>query len=132
MASYLTSFNYGNQDISSGIDNFWLNGSLSISAVEQVNFLQRLFEQQLAIKGQTLMLFKQVMLVESTDEYQLFAKTGGGPLSKDSAIGWYVGMVKTADNSYYFALNLEMPTFKQLQAKRIDIAKAQLKKLGIL
>ncbi len=34
MQSYLSQFSYGNQDISSGIDNFWLNGSLQISALE--------------------------------------------------------------------------------------------------
>jgi len=40
MTAFLTRFDYGNQDISSGIDSFWLNGSIKISATEQVRFLQ--------------------------------------------------------------------------------------------
>ncbi len=41
MCEYLTCFDYGNQDISSGIDNFWVAGSMKISALEQIEFLQK-------------------------------------------------------------------------------------------
>jgi beta-lactamase class D len=32
MENYVSKFTYGNKDISSGLDNFWLEGSLQISA----------------------------------------------------------------------------------------------------
>ena len=40
MKSFVDKFKYGNKDISSGVDNFWLNGSLKISAMEQIDFLK--------------------------------------------------------------------------------------------
>ena len=46
MQNYVDRFAYGNQDISSQLDKFWLNGSLKISALEQVDFLQRIYHNQ--------------------------------------------------------------------------------------
>lgn len=132
MQRYLNDFHYGNADISSGLDTFWLNGSIKISAKEQVEFLQRLFNKQLCIADSTLALFKDIMLVEETDEYKLYAKTGGGGIKKGAAIGWYVGVVEKADNRYYFAVNIEERSFKAVQKKRIDVATAALKKAGVL
>jgi len=132
MQRYLNGFHYGNADISSGLDTFWLNGSIKISAKEQVEFLQRLFNKQLPIADSTLALFKGIMLVEETEEYKLYAKTGGGGIKKGAAIGWYVGVVEKADNRYYFAVNIEERSFKALQKKRIDVARAALKKAGVL
>jgi len=41
---YLSNIAYGNQDISGGIDRFWLSSSLKISANEQVEFLRKFFK----------------------------------------------------------------------------------------
>ena len=37
---YLTRIQYGNADPSGGVDRFWLDGALRISAMEQVDFLK--------------------------------------------------------------------------------------------
>ena len=42
MQKFLADIPYGNADISTGIDKFWLGTSLKISADEQVEFLRRL------------------------------------------------------------------------------------------
>lgn len=47
MQKYVNRIGYGNRDISGGIDTFWLNSSLRISAVEQVNFIEKLVEEDL-------------------------------------------------------------------------------------
>ena len=44
MTKYLNRIDYGNNDISSGIDNFWLCGSIKVSAKEQVEFLNKLYK----------------------------------------------------------------------------------------
>ncbi len=43
MQKYLNHFLYGNSNISGGIDKFWLEGQLRISAVNQVTFLESLY-----------------------------------------------------------------------------------------
>jgi len=40
--SALMDANYGNQRIGDQVDQFWLNGELQVSALEQINFLSRL------------------------------------------------------------------------------------------
>lgn len=132
MQEYLNGFEYGNRDISSGLDTFWLNGSIQISALQQVQFLKRLFDGELPISDATLQTFKQVMLKEQTEDYTLYAKTGGGGMAKNKAIGWYVGMLERNGKSWYFAVNVDGKNFSEVQKSRIAIANAELRKAGLL
>jgi beta-lactamase class D len=137
MQSYVTNFGYGNQDISSGLDSFWLDGSMKISAVEQVTFLQKMNKGQLAVKPQSIERLKEVMLVESTDDYKLYAKTGAGRANgadkKDkSMLGWYVGFVENVDGVHYFAFNFTRGSYAQMKAARVAIAINHLKQAGVI
>ncbi|MBN2342559.1 MAG: class D beta-lactamase [Deltaproteobacteria bacterium] len=125
MKSYLIKFNYGNRDISSGIDSFWLGGSLKISANAQVDFLHRFLRNDLGLKKKTVIDARQVFEVKRVDNRVLYAKTGGG-----ENIGWYVGFIETPDNQYLFAFN--MPgVFKDTLHTRITKSMAILAELGV-
>lgn len=132
MKTYLQKFNYGNRDISSGLDDFWLDGSLKISAIEQVYFLQALKNNDFLLSPKNLNKLKDIMFVSEGDRYQLFAKTGGGSLGKNKALAWYVGFVETTHGSYYFALNISGKTFSEIKQKRIDLVMAHLKGFGVI
>lgn len=134
MFRLLNQIDYGNNDILSGIDNFWLCGSLKISANEQVEFLKKLYYNQLSgfsIKSQEIV--KNIMMYETTDNYKLFGKTGGGDCWADKVIGWYVGFVETKSGAYIFAMNIIVNEFSDLQKNmRIEIIKNILKFLRII
>ena len=134
MQKYLNQFSYGNMDISSGLDDFWLNGSLQISAVEQIRFLRSLCDKRLGISRQTGDLMVEVMVLEKKTNYTLSAKTGGGYLDakQEQALGWYVGYVDKYDRRYYFALNVDGDSFEAVRKSRVSIAKCALRKLNIL
>lgn len=132
MTQYLAKFDYGNQDISSGLDTFWLNGSIQISAAEQVEFLKRLFKGKLGLKDSTYQDMRKIMLVEDRAAYVLYAKTGGGGTGVSQAIGWYVGVVETQDDRFYFAVNVTEESFTKVQKPRISIALEALKQVGAL
>ena len=137
MQSYLSKFNYGNQDISSGLDSFWLNSSLKISALEQVRFLQKMHKGQLAISQHSIDTLKEVMLVEKKANYSLYAKTGAGKVNgKDKSskvmLGWYVGFVENAEGVHYFAFNFTRGSYAEMKAVRVEIARNHLKKAGII
>ena len=132
MQESLDRFNYGNKDIGSGIDNFWLDKSMQISAVEQVEFLRKVYEKTLDLKYSSYNNLKKIMLVEKNESYQLYAKTGGGQINNKAAQGWYVGYVIKSDTPYYFAFNMDATRFSYIQKKRIEIAKAELIRLGVL
>jgi beta-lactamase class D len=71
---YLQSIGYGNADPSGGIDRFWLDGNLHISAEEQVAFLRRLHRNELPFRAEHQRLVKDVMIVEARREWILRAK----------------------------------------------------------
>lgn len=72
------------------------------------------------------------MLYESTDNYKLYGKTGGGDCWDNKTIGWYVGFVETDSSNYIFAMNMFVEDFKDLGNKRIEITKHILKDLNII
>ncbi|MEM1096434.1 MAG: class D beta-lactamase [Bacteroidota bacterium] len=120
---------YGNADIGGGIDVFWLTGNLRISALEQIDFLQRLHEERLPFAEETLHLVKGIMVEERGANYVLRAKTGWA--TDPHNVGWYVGYVVKHEQPYYFALNIDMTEMAQASARR-DIAKAILRGLDLL
>ena len=128
MTEYITKFQYGNADISSDVDSFWLNGSLKISAKEQVEFLQRLNSRKLPVSEIAIKNLKDIMLVESTEKYKLYAKTGAGYMGSDLVLGWYVGFLENESGIYYFALNVEGTTFTDVK----KITRRQLKQAGVI
>ncbi|MET3697592.1 beta-lactamase class D [Bacillus oleivorans] len=104
MANYVKQLNYGNQDISGGIDQFWLDSSLKISAQEQVQFIENLVEETLPIDEQHLKTVKRIMINEEFDTYILHGKTGSR--LSDYGLGWYVGYIETDKGVWVFATNM--------------------------
>ncbi len=134
MQSYVTAFGYGNTDISSGIDSFWLNGSLKISAREQVEFLRKFYSGRIDVSGHSIESVKSILVQEAKDEYTLSYKTGAGSLDDGghSALGWLVGYVEKQDNVYYFSMNIEGKTFDDVLVPRIEITRSILRELDIV
>jgi beta-lactamase class D len=132
MQNYLNQFDYGNKNIGVNVDSFWLNEKLKISAKEQVLFLQKIYRKRLALTDKSHNLLKQIMLVEQTDNYKLYAKTGTGHLSDNSVLAWYVGYVENKNGVYYFAINISAKDFSAVTQRRIDITKHYLAKAGII
>lgn len=132
MWKYVSNFSYGNADISSGVDNFWLNGSIKITAREQVEFLQRLHRRELPVAESSITQLKEIMLVETTDKYKLYAKTGGGYLADNRTLGWYTGFVERGSDVHYFSMNIETASFEEINEKRMKIVRKILKDENVL
>lgn len=132
MQTYLRTMDYGNQDISSGLDNFWLNGSMKISAVEQIEFLKNVYYNKHAFNEQAIDKLKSIMLTETTPNYRLFAKTGAGKTSDGVMLGWYVGFVENSSGVHFFAFNFDSPSYREMKAKRIEVVRNHLKRANII
>ncbi|MDQ3280528.1 MAG: penicillin-binding transpeptidase domain-containing protein [Acidobacteriota bacterium] len=132
MQQFLRRFHYGNETIGQDVDQFWLDGSLQISANEQIDFLRRFYARKLPLRRRTFTIACDVMLVESTPEYRLTAKTGGGSIREGVVIGWYVGFVERGGNVYFFATNVEGPSYMSVRDLRIDVTKQALRALNVL
>lgn len=132
MKRYVTAFEYGDRNTSGDVDRFWVNNTLKISAEEQVDFLRRLHAGQLPVSRRNAEIVKEIMVQERTDQYTLRAKTGGGNRAENIVLGWYVGYVETRGNTYFFAFNMDGPTYLAIRDRRIELTKQILAHLGIL
>ncbi|MCF8241469.1 MAG: hypothetical protein K9J16_08770 [Melioribacteraceae bacterium] len=132
MQEYLDKFDYGNKNISDGIDQFWLTGSLKISAVEQVQFLKKFLLKELEISDNTYEVVRKIMKQYETNEYTISYKTGGGYLAGNRAIGWIVGLVERTDNKYMFAFNTRNKDLLEIFKTRTAMLKSALTKLDII
>jgi beta-lactamase class D len=133
---FVERFQYGNADTSGGLDGaggaFWLDGSLRISADEQVEFLRRFYEGKLGVSDRTTRLTKEIMIVEDNPSWRLSAKTGACQPAGESTSNWYVGYVERARVVYYFALQMGAKDYGRAYSERIPISRAILTQLGIL
>ena len=105
MQQYVNLIDYGNRDISGGIDQFWLDSSIKISAREQVQFIENLVEEKLPIDKQHMRTVKRIMINEEADSYVLHGKTG--TRLSDMGLGWYVGYIETDKGKWAFATNMD-------------------------
>lgn len=106
MKAMVTKLNYGNMDISGGVDQFWLNGHLKISQFQQVAFLVKLYKGELPVSKRSMDITKNIILNEDTLGYKLRAKTGTNDLD-NRTLGWWVGWVEKEGNAYFFATLIE-------------------------
>ena len=111
MKEYIEKIGYGTEDISSGIDIFWLprpdTTSIKISADEQVNLLNKLLDGKLPFSEKNIAILRDVMQVEKTGKGTLYGKTGSGtrPDGKWN-LGWFVGFLEHNGTTYVFACNI--------------------------
>jgi beta-lactamase class D len=129
-------FRYGNGDVSGGLDRtgnpFWVDGTLRISANEQVQFLRALWAGELGLSDRTTRLTRQIMLAEETAAWRLYAKTGACQPPGEDTSNWYVGVVERGTAIYYFALQIGAPDFGRAFSERVPITRAILTELGVL
>ncbi len=134
MEKMVKELDYGNMDISGGLDRYWLCSSMQISANEQIEFLKRLYLHKLdGFSDKNIEAVKSIMLYESTPDYKLYGKTGGGDCLENSFIGWYVGFVETGTGLKIFAMNVMVNNMDDLKNNyRIELTKKILKELQII
>lgn len=106
MDSLVRRMQYGNMDISGGIDRFWLGSTLRISADEEVAFIRKLRDGTLPVSRRSQEIVKDILILEKSGDYVLRAKTGFASFPPDSAVGWFVGYVEKGEKVYFFASNI--------------------------
>lgn len=106
MQLYLKSLDYGNADISVGVDRFWLSGSLAISAEEQVSFLGKLAQGKLPVGGRAMEQVRAMLELGKNGQATLYGKTGTQVRDGQFTLGWFVGWLENQGRLYVFATNI--------------------------
>lgn len=135
MQQWVTQVQYGNQTIGGkdDIDKFWLNGLLKVTPQQQIQFLHRLYNNDLPFSERTLSIVKDIMIYEKTPDYTIRGKTGWYGFGNQMIpnVGWYIGYLEKGDNTYFFAINIAIRNEKD-PAARIELMRRCFKDIAVL
>ena len=129
MQKNLARLQYGNQQIGPAIDQFWLDGTLQISSLDQVAFLRKLWHGKLPYDEATMQSVRDLMIQEQAADYCLRGKTGSGR-HNDQALGWFVGYLESGDMTIAFATKIAGEGCHGRKAQQIT--RAVLIELGLM
>ena len=106
---YLSQLSYGNLNLSGGVTDFWIESSLGISPLEQLEFLRNFYQNNTIFDLKHVNTLKEVLKLSESENAVLSGKTGTGIVNGKVTNGWFIGYVETAEgplpsgNTYFFA-----------------------------
>ena len=122
----LRKLDYGNCDISewngSGansspeLNGFWLDSSLQISPIEQLEVLHKIVEGKTIYTETEIEILKSIMLIEDSDSKKIYGKTGTGTGTDGTA--WFIGFVEKDNTNIYFAIYLDDDSTKEISGTK--------------
>ena len=130
MQSELKRVGYGNAQIGTQVDRFWLDGPLKITPLQEVEFAYQLATQTLPFDLKVQQQVKDMLYVERRGDAKLYAKSGWG-VDVTPQVGWYVGWVEQPNGQILaFALNMQIQGEQQLPLRK-QLTLDALDKLGV-
>ncbi|MDQ0971581.1 bla regulator protein BlaR1 [Neobacillus niacini] len=123
LQDYFHKIKYGNKDLSGNLDSYWMESSLKISPIEQVQLLYQLEENQWGFKSENIKAVKKSILIDVQKNKRLYGKTGTGMINEKNVNGWFIGFVDNGENRYYFAINIQNKDGQAQGSKAAEIAK---------
>ena len=85
------------------LNGFWLDSSLKISPLEQVEVLERIFEGQNDYESANIEILKRIMLIDESDTQKIYGKTE----TSGNGEAWFVGFSESSGEREYFAVYLD-------------------------
>lgn len=95
---------YGNCVFYGDPDEYWYGGNLKISALEQVELLVKLYQNEFGFEDDHLAAVWDAMALNTPG---LYGKTGTGQLDGVNVVGWFVGFYETPENTCFIAVCLD-------------------------
>lgn len=133
MQRFLDSLKYGSKKITTAVDSFWLDNSLTITADEQMGLLRKIYFKKLTnlFSNRSMDVVKDAMLMEKNDKYELCYKTGLTTGKAGLPLGWVVGWIEfggAKPTVNFFVLNTEgKVSMDEMMNLRLPLLKELLK-----
>ena len=105
LKTYYEKVQYGNKDLSDGY-SFWMESSLKISPIEQVELLKNVYLNKYEFHQENIDLVKESMLIYKDSSVHIYGKSGTGRLNGKDINGWFIGFIEKGDQIYFFATNI--------------------------
>ncbi|WP_251392423.1 BlaR1 family beta-lactam sensor/signal transducer [Mediterraneibacter agrestimuris] len=104
--SYIQEIGYGNENMCGDFSTYWMESSLEISPIEQIELLTKLQNNSFDFDSENINAVKDAICLSSSDAGTFYGKTGTGRVDGQDVNGWFIGFIETADNTYFFATNI--------------------------
>lgn len=128
---WLDSLGYGNKQINSSVDSFWLNNDLKISPDEQLGMLSKLYFEQLPFPKYAQEMVANMMLQQVDSLYKLSYTTGTAIDENNKPVGWNLGWIEENRHIYFFVTFVRSSDQSMdVKSAAINVSKAALKGLG--
>lgn len=133
LAEWVTRVGYGNGRIGPDAPMAWHDGVLTVTAQQQLAFVDRLRRGALPFSAQTIATTKTAMYDGNTGGRRIYGKTGTHSAGKGvPGVGWWIGWVEGGKTpAATFTLGVELKTIDG-RAKRIALGKQLLRDAGVL
>lgn len=103
---YIQKIGYGNENVNANLSSYWMQGTLKISPVEQVELLKMLHNNRFDFAPENINAVKNSICLFSSENKNFYGKTGTGRVDGQDVNGWFIGYIETVDNTYFFATNI--------------------------
>ncbi len=127
---YLHEIGYGNEDLGSDFSSYWMESSLKISPIEQVELLTKFQNNSLGFAPENIKAVTDAIHISSSAFGDFYGKTGTGRINGEDVNGWFIGFVKAQNNTYFFATNIQNEQ-RATGSKASDITLSILSDLNI-
>ena len=128
--NYIRKIGYGNEIVNADLSAYWMQGALKISPIEQVELLTALYNNQFDFAPENINAIKNSICLFSSESKNFYGKTGTGRVDGQDVNGWFVGLLETAGNTYFFATNIQAAK-NATGSKASEISLSILSHMGI-
>ena len=128
--NYIRKIGYGNEIVNADLSAYWMQGALKISPIEQVELLTSLYNNQFDFAPENINAIKNSICLFSSESKNFYGKTGTGRVDGQDVNGWFVGLLETAGNTYFFATNIQAAE-NATGSKASEISLSILSHMGI-
>ena len=104
---YIHQIGYGNEEIHFDFSTCWLQSSLKISPVEQVELLKNLYQNRLDFAPEHVDAVKKSICLFSSEGQTFYGKTGTGRTEGRDVNGWFIGFTEANGHTCFFATNIQ-------------------------
>ncbi len=107
-----------------------MQGALEISPIEQVELLTALHNNRFDFAQENINTVLNSICLFSSENKSFYGKTGTGRVDGQDVNGWFVGYAEIADNTYFFATNIQAAE-NATGSKALEISFSILSNMGI-
>jgi beta-lactamase class D len=132
LAKWVKKLNYGNRKIGLNTEKAWHDGVLTVTANEQLDFIDRMRRSELPVSKDTIAKVKSSMFESETNGHRIYGKTGShGGLNQQRGVVWWIGWVEGPMNDTSFVLQVDLKAMDN-RDQRLNLGKRLMMDAGLL